>query len=235
MFSRIMKIIGVSFVIQAIMVYKDSIHSGKTPLYTAVADGDLEAIVALQAAGADVNVQNENGIAPIHGAAYLGNVEAIRVLKNLGANVNVQERRGITPIHAATINEHIGAIHILKELGANINLPTFEGKTSIFIAAEREKILATMALLGLGANASIQTIQGDTALECAKRGMTRGAKEITRLLEEHLLQYPTGVATVSPGDTKQKPPILTQFPRYVSTTIFSETNSDDKRRRMLKM
>ncbi|HQW57793.1 MAG TPA: ankyrin repeat domain-containing protein [Gammaproteobacteria bacterium] len=71
---------------------------------------------------------------------------------------------------------------------------------------------ATRALLESGANASIRTPSG-TALEQARRGQEPSHREVVRLLEEHLKQYPNGMRPELNPPEQKNPPLLANFNR----------------------
>ena len=49
-------------------------EDGRTPLHKAAFAGDIAAIKALLADGANVNAKNEDGWTPLHDAAFAGDV-----------------------------------------------------------------------------------------------------------------------------------------------------------------
>jgi len=105
-------------------------EDGGTPLHKAAFAGDIAAIKALLAGGANVNAKNEDGWTPLHDAAFAGDVVAIEALLAGGADVDATAEAGPmaqpgesgpTPLHLAAHNGHPGAIKALLAGGADIN------------------------------------------------------------------------------------------------------------------
>ena len=79
---------------------------GSTPLHEAASEGHTDVVIALIAAGADVNAQNERGYTPLHWAADRGHTETVRALIDSGADVNLADNSGWTPLHPAASSGH---------------------------------------------------------------------------------------------------------------------------------
>jgi ankyrin repeat protein len=69
---------------------------GATALSIAAYHGNVDAIEALIARGADVNVRNRDGSTPLHMAAMWGKAETVRVLIENGVDANAKNRLGET-------------------------------------------------------------------------------------------------------------------------------------------
>jgi uncharacterized protein len=101
--------------------------AGATPLMRAAAGGDIPALKLLLAAGAKVDLPNEDGATPLMAAVSASGtrgrnkteeqaVEAVRLLRAAGAEVNPSDTRGMTAAHSAAFR---GWNAVLKELAAN--------------------------------------------------------------------------------------------------------------------
>ena len=55
--------------------------------------------------GANINIQDENGLSPMHFAAANGNIEMVNSLLKKGADINIQNKQGYTPLHLACKKE----------------------------------------------------------------------------------------------------------------------------------
>jgi tetratricopeptide (TPR) repeat protein len=109
---------------------------GFVPLHGAVGNIHApEVTLLLLDAGADVNAQNDNGIAPLHLA---GSSELVDILVGRGADLNRQANDGSTPVcvHASE-RDHGRTMVRLLELGADPNVPNNRGQTALDIAIAR--------------------------------------------------------------------------------------------------
>ena len=71
---------------------------GSTPLISAAVFGKTEVARALIEAGADVNLQNNEGTTALHSAAFLCRTEIVEMLLANGAEKNLQNIYGSTPL-----------------------------------------------------------------------------------------------------------------------------------------
>jgi hypothetical protein len=94
--------------------------SNATLLSVASEEGSEEAVRALIAAGADVNMASicEMGFTPLHVAADRGSEPIARALIAAGADVNKANKFGVTPIRMAAQNGHEAVIRALIAAGA---------------------------------------------------------------------------------------------------------------------
>ncbi len=109
-----------------------------------------EIMLALLAAGANLNLATDDGTTPLMVAAGLGRVtfspgqrrgirsiageEAVKILVEAGANVNAVNEADFTPLHGAAFRGLNEIIQYLVEHGANINARDFRGRTPYRIA-----------------------------------------------------------------------------------------------------
>src|SRR5580704_2592481 len=109
-----------------------------------------EIIMALLAAGANLNLTTDDGTTPLMVAAGLGRVtfspgqrrgirstsgeEAVKILVEAGANVNAVNEADFTALHGAAFRGLNEIIQYLVEHGANINARDFRGRTAYRIA-----------------------------------------------------------------------------------------------------
>ena len=89
---------------------------GLTALMFAAREGGLEAVKALVAAGADVNVTAGDGATALLVAVMNGNYELATFLLDRGANPNIANSRGWTPLYSAVKNRNLetGAVPLMK-------------------------------------------------------------------------------------------------------------------------
>lgn len=75
--------------------------------------------VLLEEGGANVNLQDDEGITALHWACSVGHMDVIQLLFAAGANPNVMEVDGgrLTPLDYAIIGGHQAAAQLLIEQG----------------------------------------------------------------------------------------------------------------------
>ena len=134
-------------------------HNGWTPLFTAILNGDGDAVKLLIDGGANVNAKADDGWTPLDmaSATFTGNHEKDNRLKDYtkydifklvldaGADVNATTRDGWTPLHAAVANAmkawreepewSLKRISDLVDAGANIEARDDNGRTPLHWAA----------------------------------------------------------------------------------------------------
>ena len=114
---------------------------GFSALHNVMCEEQFEIVKYLINKGADVNIQNDQGIAPIHLACYVKNVE---LLIKAGANINMKDKEGNTPLSILTAEgeESIEVIRYLLLKGADRNIKNNYGEIPLDIARKRnEKVI----------------------------------------------------------------------------------------------
>jgi len=125
--------------------------AGATPLMRAATGGDIPALKLLLAAGAKVDLPNEEGatalMAAVSAAGTRGRnkteeqaLEAVRLLRAAGADVNTRDTRGMTAVHSAAFR---GWNAMLKELaadGANLDARESDRLTPLDYALGRSRV-----------------------------------------------------------------------------------------------
>ena len=111
---------------------------GRTRLYYASANGDLDAVLDLIKSGANVNVKDNRGYTALYIACQEGHLEIVKELLERGAAVNAVLYDGRTPLFSAS--QH-GDFEIVKELllhGAidnenmSVSIATQNGHSDVF-------------------------------------------------------------------------------------------------------
>jgi len=73
---------------------------GSTPLISASVFGKTEVAKALIEAGADINLQNNEGSTALHSAAFLCHIEIVKMLLDKGVEKNLRNLAGSTPLES---------------------------------------------------------------------------------------------------------------------------------------
>lgn len=112
---------------------------GFTPVALAAFFGQLAAVKALIAAGADVNAAAKNGlkVRALHAAVAGRNLEIVKAVLAAGADPNAQQQAGFRPIFEAGTNANRALAELLLAHGADPTLPSDEGKNAIDYAREK--------------------------------------------------------------------------------------------------
>lgn len=109
---------------------------GFAALHNVMSEEQPETIAYLIAQGADVNIQNDMGIAPLHLACWPENAA---FLLDAGADINLLTNSGDSPLHilASDGSERSDVIHYLVSKGADKTLKNSAGRTALDIATRR--------------------------------------------------------------------------------------------------
>jgi uncharacterized protein len=155
-------------------------------IYEAALRGRVDSLRELIDAGADVNVQNENGYTPLMAAAHDGRLECIKLLIERGADVNRQDESGFTALTNAVQHSNEQTVQLLISNGADVNLRTKASFTPLMFLAYNNYPPANIsevanALLSAGADRDAEDGSGETALKHARK---KGAQELIALLEQ---------------------------------------------------
>ena len=108
--------------------YKDS--WGDSALSEAARWGRDSTVSILLQAGANLNIQNDNGRTALHRAAYNGHNEVTTTLIKAGADLNLQNKDGKTALHYAAAGYNEVTITLI-EAGADPYLQDNEGRTPV--------------------------------------------------------------------------------------------------------
>ena len=140
---------------------------GETALFRACKRGNVDIFLALQNAGADVNIPNSNGRTPLI-ALVESNMDSENIIKTQilenGGNIDQADNNGTTPLFLAVLVNDIDLVRLLLEYGANIDKARVSGTTPLLQAVHNNNIDMVRFLLENGANKSIADSVGRTPL-----------------------------------------------------------------------
>ena len=92
------------------------------PLWEAAMNGNIEVVKQHLAAGADVNIKDDNwGATPLHFAARNGHKDVAELLVVKGAAMSIKDGDGRTPLHMVADIGHNGIAELLIAKGADVN------------------------------------------------------------------------------------------------------------------
>lgn len=117
----------------------DENELGKQPLQYAISYRQVEAMDALQSAGADLNAADHTGMTALHAAALLGWQDGTRWLLAHGADRNKRDHFGDLPSHTAAIHGQGGILKILFEDGDSLTEKDDAGMTPLDLARKHRK------------------------------------------------------------------------------------------------
>ena len=125
------------FVIALVVGYgqiepQSAIAAPNVDIWTAAAQGNLEAIKQHVSAGADLNAKEPTwGSTPLIVAALFGQTEATRLLIENGANLNTPNNDGATALHVAAFFCRTRTLKLLLSKGADVDAKNIRAETPL--------------------------------------------------------------------------------------------------------
>ena len=148
-------------------------------LIEAAEKGDLSAVSAALANGADVNAKNIKGLTALMKASIEGHADVVKLLLDKGADVNARTDSGYMALTAASWAGHADSVKLLLDNGADVNVKDVEGGTVLMGASWAGHVDVVKLLLDNGADINAKDPEGRTALMAAS---LNGNKDIVRVL-----------------------------------------------------
>lgn len=160
------------------------------PLIHAAARNHIDMVQDILAAGADVNVQRQNGDTALIAAAIEGNPETTQLLLQAGADVHATGYDGATALHNATLPETeadrpgaLAVMRLLLEHGVPINAQDSYGDTALMQCVRDNFIEGARLLLEHSADPTLRDKTGKSPLEYAEQ---KGLSEMAEMLRAAL-------------------------------------------------
>ena len=142
--------------------------------------GDVAAVRALVADGADVDARQGDGATALHWAAHRGDLTLAEALLAAGADVDAANALDATPLWLASQNGDALLVARLLAAGADANVSLKMGETPLMSAARSGDVDTVRLLLAAGADVNpAERERGQTALMWAA---AQGHAEIARVL-----------------------------------------------------
>ncbi len=173
-------------------------------------------IKALLDHGAQVDLQNEDGLTPLIHASLHGHTETVKVLLDHGAQVDLQDKDGASALISASNYGHTETIKTLLDHGAQVDLQMKDGWSALTCASIAGRTETVQVLLDHGANANLENDFGKTSLEIA----TAQARELNRIVE--LLLTHRSCTSASSGATEHNKPVKLPRRRHSETSPFKD-------------
>lgn len=136
---------------------------GRTPVFIAAQNGDLNALSLLINAGADINKRSYNGKTPLLSAVENNHADCAFKCVKSGANVKLKDYDGNDVLLTAVRGKNAGTVKAILPLVENINIRDASGSTPLMIASATDKTV-TELLVKNGAEINAVNKFGLTAL-----------------------------------------------------------------------
>lgn len=120
----------------------------ESELLKAVAEGDVAAVEALLAAGAQINGASPVGETALMRASSRGHLDVVRLLLDAGADVNGRRGDGMTPLIYAAFFGHADVVRLLMDNGADLDARDRLGMRALDWAKSKGATAAAAALSG---------------------------------------------------------------------------------------
>jgi ankyrin repeat protein len=135
-------------------------------VFHVAAKGDVESVLALAAAGVDID-EKWNGATALHIAAQKGRNEVVQTLLKKGAAIDQKCNNGATALHLAAQYGHNEVVQTLLMMEAAVNEKSERGNTALHFAAQSGRNDVVQTLLMKGAAIDEKNNNGWTPLHLA--------------------------------------------------------------------
>ncbi|MDY6980727.1 MAG: ankyrin repeat domain-containing protein [Pseudomonadota bacterium] len=141
---------------------------GRTALYLAAEQGDLDAVKRLINKGAVIDARDNCSWTPMMRAAQNGHLPVVRELLAAGAELNAQDKEGYNALILSVITGQQLVVEYLLEQGIKRDVQDDKlGWTALMWAAKEGRVELVDLLLDNGADKTIRTVSGKTAYDLA--------------------------------------------------------------------
>jgi len=149
--------------------------------------GDVAALDAAIAAGADLHSRTAEGASALMLASFEGHTDAARTLLKHGASIGDKDHNGRTALMYACSGPFSETVALLLEKGAAVNRTDEVEHWSALMFAGGEGLGEVIrVLLSHGADANLKDVDGETAFTFAQRN---GHEEAAMLLKAAMEEY----------------------------------------------
>ncbi|CAI4231972.1 unnamed protein product [Auanema sp. JU1783] len=144
-------------------------NKGYTAVHYAAADGGLDMIKELVAAGAKLDIPADDGTTPLHVAVkYADRSITNYIITNLSVKrINDITKNGATALHLACLSEDYKKAMKLLSVGARVDAKCWDGSTPLHYACLNNQYILINAFLQAGCDINAKMTNGITPLHVA--------------------------------------------------------------------
>jgi hypothetical protein len=136
----------------------------RTALFMACRDGHLPVVEVLLAAGANMELQVQNGAASLYIACEKGQLDVVHALLAAGADINARAGHACTAIYVACHQGYLDVVLALLAAGAEKDLRADDGSSVLHVASQNGHVSVVRALLAAGADKDAKKQNGCSVL-----------------------------------------------------------------------
>ncbi|CAI9741119.1 E3 ubiquitin-protein ligase MIB2-like isoform X2 [Octopus vulgaris] len=108
--------------------------SNRTALQVASGKGHEDIVLMLLEAGADLEIQDDDGDTALHYSSYRDQPEVMEILLSKGANTKAVNDKHFSALHIAVSSESVKCVGVLLEHSAAVNIQDSNGNTPLHLA-----------------------------------------------------------------------------------------------------
>ncbi|XP_033635280.1 transient receptor potential cation channel subfamily A member 1 homolog isoform X2 [Asterias rubens] len=134
---------------QDITGINDEDENSNSPLHLAATEGHAKCVLALIAAGADIEARNHTLWTPLDCSAANGWVKCATALLENDSPVDPIDKSKTTPLHLACRNGHVEMVKLLATWGADLSLKDADNRNCLDLAVDKGHQNVALAIIGL--------------------------------------------------------------------------------------
>ena len=138
-----------------------------------------KAVYSLIHAGAELEIEDQNGWTALHYASLGGHVEEAKILIKAGSELNIQDNKGRSALHFASLYSYAEVVDSLIMASADVNQQDNDGNTALHHASKLGNTEMVKSLVKGGADINTPNKLGVTALH---KATLRGHVEVVTTL-----------------------------------------------------
>eukprot|EP01038_Epipyxis_sp_PR26KG_P009180 gene9180-12379_t len=159
--------------------WPDSSKEGQTALMATKNKDIAELLIKY---GANVNMQDDDGVTPLFYAAGYDSGDIAELLLKYGANINHQDKFGETALFLAIMQGYIGVVKTLLAYDASIHIKDKEGYSPLFVALRNDRTEVLKCLILYGGVEALDNIKDNEERTCLHWAACHEQNEIIKIL-----------------------------------------------------